>query len=106
MSGSTQTPGLNSHIPFALGQVVITRSAIARLQGMSLSPFPYLTRHRRNDWGDLCSEDKELNDLAVTTGEGRLFSSYHLSAGDEPEKLWIITEADRSVTTVLLPSDY
>lgn len=61
-----------------------------------------LARHSRCDWGDLCDSDKESNDLAVEFGD-RIISSYILDNG---RKMWIITEADRSNTTILLPSDY
>jgi len=62
----------------------------------------FLARHARCDWGDMCQEDKEANNLALASGDGQLFSSYVASTG----KAWIITEADRSVTTVLLPDEY
>ena len=61
-----------------------------------------LARHVRCDWGDVDGEDSESNNLALDEGT-RLFSAYHTSDGT---KFWIITEADRSVTTVLLPEDY
>ena len=61
-----------------------------------------LDRHRRHDWGDVCEEDRKRNDQALKTGE-RLLSVYKSGVGT---KFWIITERDRSVTTVLLPSDY
>jgi hypothetical protein len=58
-------------------------------------------RHRSGDWGDVCDEDKKLNDEAVD-GEGRILSAYTVDG----EKVWVITEWDRSVTTVLFPSEY
>jgi len=61
-----------------------------------------MSRHHRGDWGDLDEEDKAANDQALIDG-GRLFSAYHSATGI---KVWIITEADRSATTVLLPSEY
>jgi len=61
-----------------------------------------LQRHLSGDWGDCEPKDAAANDLAVTEGT-RLFSVYHSSSGT---KFWIITEADRSATTVLLPDDY
>lgn len=61
-----------------------------------------LERHCDKDWGDLCEEDAAINDEAVQDGEGRLFSSYITSKG----KLWIITEHDRTVTTILFPHEY
>jgi hypothetical protein len=61
-----------------------------------------LQRHESGDWGDLSDEDATQNDAALCRGGGRLFSAY----GTGDRKFWIITEADRSVTTVLLPGDY
>ena len=61
-----------------------------------------IQRHYIGDWGDVCAEDKDANEQALQFG-GRLFSAYHDSKG---VKFWIITEADRSATTVLLPDDY
>lgn len=60
-------------------------------------------RHICGDWGDLCDEDKEVNEDALVNG-GRLMSSYTFE--NTGEKIWIITEADRSITTILFPSDY
>lgn len=105
MSGSETTPTTSGHIVFGLGRLLITPGAKARLEAMGLPPFVFLDRHRRNDWGDLDQEDKELNDLAARTGDGRIFSSYYLDR-EGKSKLWIITEADRSATTALLPSEY
>lgn len=61
-----------------------------------------IERHYGGDWGDLCAEDKDANEQALQFG-GRLFSAYHDRKG---VKFWIITESDRSATTVLLPDDY
>lgn len=61
-----------------------------------------LRRHLHGDWGDVCRADWQRNEEALKTG-ARLFSAYHASNG---RKFWIITEADRSATTVLLPRDY
>jgi len=69
-----------------------------------------LARHARGDWGNVCAEDKALNDQALKTGD-RLLSAYAIDP-TKPAKgygencLWIITESDRSVTTFLLPSEY
>ncbi|MGA7847901.1 MAG: hypothetical protein WCA13_02250 [Terriglobales bacterium] len=62
----------------------------------------FLSRHFRSDWGDLCPDDKAENELSLKNGF-RLVSSYQVM---DTEKLWIITEADRSVTTLLLPAEY
>jgi len=62
-----------------------------------------LRRHIRGDWGDMCDEDKAENDLALKRGDLRLFSAYE---NPEQPKIWIITEADRSATTILFPEEY
>lgn len=62
-----------------------------------------LDRHFRGDWGDLCKSDREQNEAALEHGDRRFFSAYHTQAGT---RFWIITEWDRSITTVLLPADY
>lgn len=87
---------------FQLGQTVATPGAIELMEQHNVSPVVFLDRHVSGDWGDLDPEDKARNDAALASGEERLFSSYNV--GDE--KLWVITEWDRSVTTILLPSDY
>jgi hypothetical protein len=85
-----------------LGQVVATPGALDALADAEELPLPYLIRHARGDWGDLSPEDVRANDAACETGE-RLLSSYRLRDGT---KLWIITEADRSSTCILLPEEY
>ena len=87
---------------FPLGQLVATPGALAALQEASQSPAEFLSRHVRGDYGDVCDEDKPANDHAVVDGE-RLLSAYHTLLGT---KLWIITEADRSSTCILLPEEY
>ena len=87
---------------FNLGKLVATPGAIELLKQHELSPFDYVTRHWQGDWGDLDPEDVEANQAALRC-ETRLLSSYRI--GDQA-KLWIITEADRSSTTLLLPSEY
>lgn len=85
---------------FTMGSIVITATALACLTDDDVKTA--LSRHARCDWGDLESEDKQSNDLALQDG-GRLFSAYHSVQGT---KFYIITEWDRSLTTVLLPEDY
>jgi hypothetical protein len=85
---------------FPLGQTVITRNALDTLQTKDV--YASIARHERGDWGDLCAEDIETNERALKDG-GRLFSRYDDS---KAVKFYIITEADRSATTVLLPEDY
>jgi hypothetical protein len=86
-------------VRFTLGQVAITANASLRLSTEEV--ITALSRHASGDWGDLCPEDTLANDQALNDGD-RLFSAY----GQGGERLWVITEADRSVTTVLLPEDY
>ena len=88
---------------FPLGQVVATPDALAALEEANESAMPLLCRHQSGDWGDLCDEDRQLNDEAVKDGS-RILSSYVLEATGQ--KVWIITEADRSSTCVLLPENY
>jgi hypothetical protein len=83
---------------FPLGQIVATPGAVQ----LGVDLLGLLRRHARGDWGDMCEEDLRANDDALLGG-GRLFSGYSLPGG---ERLWIITEADRSVTTFLLPEEY
>lgn len=87
---------------FALGRTVVTPGALDALAESGEHLAPFLRRHQACDWGEVCPEDREASDLALTTG-GRLMSAYRTSTGT---KLWIITEADRSATTILLPDDY
>ena len=84
------------------GQIVATPGALALLEKAQKSPSEFLLRHFRGDWGDLCQDDKAENELSLKHGF-RLLSSYPVT---KSETLWIITEADRSVTTLLLPSEY
>lgn len=85
-----------------MGLLVATPGALhaARVAGGWLQD--YLARHAQGDWGDVCSEDAQANETALREG-GRLLSAYKLPDG---ERIWILTEADRSATTVLLPAEY
>ena len=94
---------LTSQARFSPGQVVMTTGIDELVRQGRLNPSPYLRRHLHGDWGDLCDDDRQLNDAALKSGEDRLFSSHLVEPG---LKLWIITEWDRSVTTLLLPSEY
>jgi hypothetical protein len=88
---------------FSPGRIVATPGALALLEQANKSPLEFLSRHLRGDWGDdLCQEDKTENELSLKYGF-RLLSSYRVT---DTEKIWIITEADRSVTTLLLPAEY
>lgn len=82
---------------FSLGLVVFTPNFLS----LEINSGPLLQRHARGDWGDMEQEDKDENQRCLELGE-RLFSAYNTPKG----RVWIITERDRSVTTVLLPEDY
>jgi hypothetical protein len=87
---------------FRLGLVVATRGVNELVQQGVINPLSFIRHHSAGDWGDLCEEDRALNDMGLLDG-GRLFSSYQVN----PDlKLWVITEWDRSCTTLLLPSEY
>jgi len=88
-------------VPPPLGKVVATPGALKLLLERGEDPFDFLSRHATGDWGDLCAFDRQQNEKALRVG-ARIFSSYVTSAG----KVWIITEADRSITTILLPEEY
>ena len=87
---------------FSLGQVVATPGALAALQKAGQGPQDFLSRHVRGEWGDLCEEDRRENQFSLERGL-RLLSSYRTLAG---VKLYVITESDRSATTILLPEEY
>jgi hypothetical protein len=92
----------SSNPRFSLGQIVATPGALNALDEAEQEPLVLLARHASGDWGDLDAEDKQENELSVDKGY-RILSAYLLSTG---VKVWIITEADRSVTTLLLPEEY
>ena len=87
---------------FPLGQIVATPGALQALAEAGENPASLLKRHVIGDWGELDGHDQLENERSLADG-CRLLSAYVLSTGS---KLWIITEADRSVTTLLLPSEY
>ena len=93
---------ITKHSLFSLGQVVATPGALTALQKAGQQPQEFLARHLQGDWGDLCEEDRQENALSLDR-DFRLLSRYNTSAG---EALYVITEADRSVTTILLPKEY
>jgi hypothetical protein len=95
---------------FELGQLCYTPGAQDLMQRYQVSPFQLIARHVAGDWGDVCPEDAQTNEEALQEGS-RIFSVYVLPPLSEGEtlavaKVWIITEADRSVTTILLPEEY
>jgi len=87
---------------FSLGQIVATPGARTALEKAGQTPLEFLARHVRGEWGELGAEDRRENQRSLERGF-RLLSSYRTGAGDT---VWVITEADRSVTTLLLPSEY
>ncbi len=92
----------DSNARFTLGQVVATPGALAALQAYQMDPAQLLHRHVQGDWGTLDPDDSAANEYALQSGE-RLLSNYPLAADC---RIWIITEWDRSVTTLLLPEEY
>jgi hypothetical protein len=88
---------------FSLGTIVMTRGIANLVEAGQLNIISLLARHVTGDWGDLDPEDKKSNDAAVKIGD-RILSSFCISASIG--KVWIITEWDRSYTTVLLPDEY
>jgi len=86
-----------------LGQIVATPGALAAFEESGEQPGKFLRRHACGDWGDLSEEeDRKENEFSLVNGF-RLLSSYTLSSGT---RIWVITEADRSSTTLLLPEEY
>lgn len=88
---------------FLLGQTVATPAALEALAAAETSPTELLSRHQSGDWGEVPPEDARENRLSVERGF-RILSSYPV--GEEDEIIWIITEADRSSTCLLLPNEY
>ena len=88
--------------PFPLGSTVATPGALAAIEIAGQSPLDFLHRHAACDWGEVGACDREANDLALDDGT-RLLSAYRTA---KDARLWIITEADRSATTILLPEEY
>ena len=88
-------------VRFSLGQMVATPGALEVLGATGASPLMLLARHQSGDWGNVPPEDARENERSVMQGD-RILSSYSVGG----ERLWIITEADRSVTTILKPDEY
>ncbi len=87
--------------PFPLGRVVATPGALRLLEETGEDPLLLLARHQAGDWGELDEQDRRENALSLRHG-WRLVSRYPVGEG----VVWIITEADRSYTTILLPEEY
>jgi hypothetical protein len=108
VDGQTEATAVENRNPvppypkFPLGRVVATPGALEALERNEVGPTPYIRRHVVLDPGDLSPEDIATNARALAEGE-RIFSAYHL---DDGTRIWVITERDRSVTTLLLPEEY
>ena len=87
--------------PLPLGRVVATPGALRVLSEIGEDPFGLLARHALGDWGELCAFDRRQNEIALRDGY-RVLSSYDVLE----DRVWVITEADRSITTILLPEEY
>lgn len=93
---------------FAAGRIYATPSALELLKRWKQDPTTLLARHVRGDWGLVHPEDAAANDIAVAIGL-RIISSYRIGptgSGGGGQMLWIVSEADRSATTLLLPEEY
>jgi hypothetical protein len=90
-----------------LGRLAATPAALDALNATDTHPLTLLRRHASGDWGELCPEDHAANQLALAIG-ARVLSAYTLSNSTKvwATKVWVITEADRSATIILLPADY
>ncbi len=102
MRPNHNTTAQTSVTRFALGQTFITPGAEEALMIAGQTELEFLRQHMSGNWGDLSEEDIQENEFALEKGF-RLLSAYRTAKG---QKLWIITEADRSATTILLPSEY
>jgi len=87
---------------FPLGKLAITPGAQKAMEKNAANPIPYLTRHQSGDWGDVGEEDAEVNKASLKYGN-RIMSVYYLY---DETKIWVITEADRYCTTIILPEEY
>ena len=116
-ASTTTSPIIYSNAArFSMGQIVATPGALQLLQETGFSAAALISRHVHGSWGDLCEEDRAENEFAVSRRLRRLscyrlVDAERLAATPRDKRsslptLWIITEADRSVTTLLLPSDY
>jgi hypothetical protein len=100
MESQVETRGIKQR--FRVGRLYATPGALALAERERLDLTAYFERHMAGDWGDMSKEDRQANEDALTD-ESRIFSAYSLPGG---ERLWIITEADRRATTLLLPEEY
>ena len=91
---------------FMLGNMVATPAALALIEKHGASIPQLLNRHQTGAaWSELCNQDRSAN-WEAAFGDARVLSAFNIGSADQPVKLWIITEWDRSVTTILRPQDY
>lgn len=88
---------------FPLGRTVATPGALNELQRAGVLPVTLLARHQCGDWGVVDAEDQATNNRAVKAGT-RILSAYEI--GPDNKRIWVISEWDRSVTTILMPAEY
>jgi len=107
MNSTNQGTEPDKPILFGLGKLFVTRGIQALMDEKGLDISPYIARHQTGDWGEVCAEDAAENQLSLER-DYRILSVYSFASdiGGKTFKLWIITEADRRCTTVLLPSEY
>jgi hypothetical protein len=99
---SPRTPPIPFEPLFRFGALALSAGVDSLTRSEQLDPLIYLRRHLSGDWGDLDEKDLQSNDVAMIYGN-RLLSSYRITPD---QTIWIITEADRSLTTVLFPDEY
>jgi hypothetical protein len=87
---------------FDLGTLLATPGALKVLRRSQQDPEVFFTRHATGDWGNLSGDDRDAN-MEALAGGSRVFSAYTTKSGD---RVWVITEADRMCTTILLPEEY
>jgi len=102
MQNNNTATKTQNKVLFDLGQTVMTIGAKEALQQANQTANEFLARHQNGDWGLVCEDDAKENELSVKEGF-RILSAYKTSQG---EKIWVISEANRESTTVLLPSEY
>jgi hypothetical protein len=107
---------ITNNARFAVGQLAATPGALALLEQHNIGVAALVNRHIHSSWGDVCAEDADSNELAIEHGN-RVMSVYRLvdaqqlastpvAKRNDLPTVWVITESDRSVTTLLLPSEY
>lgn len=102
MKSSSSNTAVSLPIQFSTGQIVATPGALRLLEQHRILPSQLIERHILADFGVVPPEDAEINRAAIENGDGRILSSYPVGG----DRVWIITEWDRSLTTLLLPDEY